>query len=260
MSRGPEPPVPGPLLFARFAYPPNELGLCGPDAHRELLERADASVEDGDLRRLAMAFEGAWPYLELIAHEHGIADPLDARVVEAYWIGNPFLRDVGIGAVGDSLEQRFRRAVSTRWPHLVELALAGARPHHNFHVFCVYPWVGLLRTGATDHALHVLERCRIRPGRVLQVQGPEALVRTRPLTWDGARLGLGPPRVDPARVGDAGFHLDRRIACGDVVALHWDWACARLDERQARALRAETARQLAFVNALTLPAPAVVIG
>jgi hypothetical protein len=32
------------------------------------------------------------------------------------------------------------------------------------------------------------------------------------------------------------------------VAIHWDWACERLDGRQAAALRAWTARELAIAN------------
>jgi hypothetical protein len=28
----------GPLLFARYAFPPNERGLCGPDDHAALRE------------------------------------------------------------------------------------------------------------------------------------------------------------------------------------------------------------------------------
>ena len=37
---------------------------------------------------MAAQFEGAWPYLQLIAASNGIAEPLDPRVVEAYWTGN----------------------------------------------------------------------------------------------------------------------------------------------------------------------------
>ena len=33
-----------------------------------------------------------------------------------------------------------------------------------------------------------------------------------------------------------------------VVAIHWDWACERLDARQANSLKAWTARELAFAN------------
>ena len=60
-------PASGALRFARYAYPPNELGYCGPDASRQLLEQVSAGVDDHDLHRLLRGFEGAWPYLQLIA-------------------------------------------------------------------------------------------------------------------------------------------------------------------------------------------------
>ena len=87
----------GPLLFARYAYPPNALGLCGADTPRTLLEYGDAHASDGGLAELARTFEGAWPYLELIAGANGLADPLDPRVVEAYWVGNELLDRVRPG-------------------------------------------------------------------------------------------------------------------------------------------------------------------
>jgi hypothetical protein len=55
--------VPGPIRFARYAYGPNRLGYCGPDAADELLGEA---AQGGDLRKireLAVGFEGAYPYL-----------------------------------------------------------------------------------------------------------------------------------------------------------------------------------------------------
>ena len=85
---------PGPLLFARYAYPPNALGLCGADGPRDLLEYGDAHASDAGLAEAARTFEGAWPYLELIAGANGIRDPLDPRVVEAYWVGNELLDNV----------------------------------------------------------------------------------------------------------------------------------------------------------------------
>ena len=36
----------GPLLFARYAYPPNALGLCGADTPRTLLEYGDAHASE----------------------------------------------------------------------------------------------------------------------------------------------------------------------------------------------------------------------
>jgi len=56
---GPRPTADGPLLFARYAYPPNELGgYCGGD-HRALLEQTSAGVVDGGLRQALQGFEGA---------------------------------------------------------------------------------------------------------------------------------------------------------------------------------------------------------
>ncbi|MEO6208381.1 MAG: DUF6390 family protein, partial [Candidatus Limnocylindrales bacterium] len=80
----PEGPIAGASLFARYAYPPNELGYCGPQDSRAVLEYGAAGVVDRGLVELAKGFAGAWPYLETIAGMAGIPDPLDRRVVEAY--------------------------------------------------------------------------------------------------------------------------------------------------------------------------------
>jgi hypothetical protein len=39
----------GPLLFARYAYPPNALALCGADQTLTLLQYGDAEASDGAL-------------------------------------------------------------------------------------------------------------------------------------------------------------------------------------------------------------------
>ena len=41
--------TPGPLLFARYAYPPNALGLCGAEESRTLLEYGTAGASDEGL-------------------------------------------------------------------------------------------------------------------------------------------------------------------------------------------------------------------
>ena len=146
---------------------------------------------------MAREFAGAWPYLELIAHSTGLADPLDRRVVEAYWVGSPRLDQVGVRAIGDSMEDRFRYRSGPQFGSLAEGVLAGGVPHHSFAVFCIYPWVGLLGDDRrAAQALTVLDRCRIRWGRVLAVSGDQVSVESRPLTWDGRRLDYGPPEVE----------------------------------------------------------------
>jgi hypothetical protein len=247
----------GALLFARYAYPPNALGYCGADENRTLLEYGDAGVSDGGLVQLARSFEGAWPYLELIAGANGIDDPLDPRVVEAYWVGSPLLERVDSRAFTSHLEERFRRRAGRAWGLLGTSIPDGGVPHHDFHVFGVYPWVGLLRSGDGSEPLRVLESCRITPGSVVEVEGDEAVVLARPLTWDGRRLQLGAAvrRRAAWRRDGLGFLTDLRP--GDLVSLHWDWVCDRLDVRQSRALARYTDRMLALANRATAPAALV---
>ena len=134
--------VPGPLLFARYAYPPNALGYCGPDDARALIGHTTVGESSPDLAALARRFAGAWPYLQLIAAANGLADPLDTRVVEAYWVGNSLLDNVRVADYGAFLDDRFRRETGRGWQSIASAIPAGALPHHSFHVFCVYPWTG----------------------------------------------------------------------------------------------------------------------
>lgn len=238
--------IAGPLLFVRYAYPPNALGYCGPADSAAFGQYGAAGVVDDGLVHLARAFHGAWPYLELIAGATGIADPLDRRVVEAYWVGNRLLDAIPLAATANSMEERFRPRVGRQFSHLAEAVLAGGVPHHSFHVFGVYPWVGLLGDDRkADRALAVLDRCRIRWGEVTAVGYGQVTVRYRPLRWDGRHLWLGEPTAETARCSP---ETAAELRVGSLVSLHWDWVCDRLTARQARALRGYTVRHLDLVN------------
>lgn len=239
----------GAVLFVRYAFPPNSKGYCGPADNSSFFEYGVTGTVDAGLRAQAQAFAGAWPYLELIAGASRIPDPLDRRVVEAYWVGNGLLDRIGPQTMGGSMEERFRRRTGRQFPHLAESVVAGGMPHHSYHVFCIYPWVGLLGSDRkAGHALIVLDQCRIRWGRVLSTDGDRITVQSRPLTWDGRRLELGEPIVETATrsLHGAGFVQD--LAPGDWVSLHWDWVCDRLSERQRAALARYTAHHLSIVN------------
>ncbi len=238
--------IAGPLLFARYAFPPNERGLCGPSDNAALRGYTQAGQSGPDLVRLAKGFAGAWPYLQLIATANGIADPLDARVVEAYWVGNSLLDSVRVADYGTFLDERFRARAGRGWESIAAAVPAGAVPHHSFHVFGVYPWIGLLREGRTQPSLHILDSCRIAWGRV--VTADPLVVERRPLTWDGRLLGLGP--AVPCQVA-AGFVTGLRP--GEWVSLHWECVCDRLSASQLQALRRYTALHVRLYN---LPTPA----
>jgi hypothetical protein len=232
----------GPLLFVRYAFPPNERGLCGPADSAALRGYAEAGATDPGLTQLAKGFAGAWPYLRLIAAANKIADPLDRRVVAAYWIGNSLLENVRMADYETFLDERFRARAGRDWEAIAEAIAAGALPHHSFHVFSVYPWTGLLREGRTEPSLRVLDSCRISWGRVL-LADPLVVLR-RPLTWDGRVLALGP--AVPRQV-TPGFTAGLRP--GEWVSLHWDRVCDRLGDRQLRALRHYTGRHLSLASA-----------
>jgi hypothetical protein len=234
------------MTFLRFGFPPNALGYCGPD-DVAMVAGAAASADQppADAEHLISAFLGAWPYLELIGGLTGHS-PLDEEVVEAYWLGGPLLDRVDTLAWGNSLEARFRDRAGWDWEAIASGVNAGGVPSHAFHVFCVYPWVGLLRAGLADHALEVLDRCRIRWGRVTANTGGEVLVESRPLAWDGRSLGLGPARVEAVDPPPAAGGVPLEV--GAVVAMHWNYVCQTLVDGQLESLRAGQARHLSIVN------------
>lgn len=236
----------GAVLFARYAYPPNELGYCGPADSGALLRPADPE----GIERGARQFDGAWCYLEFLAETAGLDDPLDERVVEAYWIGNDLGDRADPAALLARMRHRFRGQLGGTWREAASRALA----HHSFQVFEVYPWAGLLRTPGRPTALSVLDRCRIRTGVVQSVTGESAAVDCRPLVWTGTTLAPGPLRRENVRWSAGGRSLLAGLAPGDLVALHWDWVCDVLTEAQAVRVQSTEARRITAVTGGALAA------
>jgi hypothetical protein len=240
--------VNGPQLFLRYAFRPNLLGYCGGEDSRALFEYGLDGRVDGGLLELERQFEGAYPYLQLIARANAIADPLDRRVVEAYWIGSPLLDRVDMGALYRSLEERFKDRSAKGWPALAAKAPDGARPHHSFHVLEVYPRIGLMRSGAAGQVLQTMEQCRIRWARVVTVDGSGLVVEVQPLELREGKLALGASRRETVlRRVDGGGFVDAASA-GDWVSVHWGWACDVLTPAQRDRLARYTRHHLALCN------------
>ena len=104
-----------------------------------------------------------------------------------------------------------------------------------------------------DEPLRVLDRCRVRWGRVEAVEDGTAVVRFRPLIFDSGALRLGEPATESTRCAEEGLGFVRDLRAGDVVALHWDWICDRIDRRQLAALQSTTQHHLDLVNATSRP-------
>ena len=239
----------GAVLFARYAYGPNRLGLCGPDDAEALFGEGSTGGDERELRELARGFEGAFPYLELIARANGIADPLDRRVVDAYWVGSPLLERVSPDLLGESLRTRFRpRLGQPTWKWLEASAPGGAKPVHAFHVLDVFPKVGLMRGEQADRVLEVIDSCRVRWGRVRERAGDSLIVNVVPLTQVEGKLAFGDARPERITAWRDGLSFVGGVQPDEVVSIHWDWACDILDADQLRRLVGWTQRQLDIAN------------
>ncbi|KUI11754.1 hypothetical protein AU193_15340 [Mycobacterium sp. GA-1285] len=224
-------------VFGRYAYPPNELGYCGP---------ADGGGASG-LASHAREFDGAWPYLTVIAEAVGASDALDDEVVRSYWIGGRALSKVD----PDHLLARLRASFTGQVTGMLDTIspTSDIVAHHSFHVFVVYPWVKFLgRDPGT--AVGVMQACRIRWGNVLSVTGDQAEIISRPLRYEDGRLELGDPRPERIvwRRGDLALAPAPRP--GAVVSAHWDWICGILTDEEATDLEAATRATLEVVNAV----------
>lgn len=236
----------GALLAARFAFMPNRLGYCGPEENRAMLDYLVENHSDRGLEQILANFAGAFPYYSFIAAANGIQDPFDPRVIEAYWIGNQLLEHVEMADLYRHLEERF----SKRFPVKVLRSVlgqvpAGARPHHNFHVFSMPIGTGRLET---PHSLETMDECRVSWGHVVADHGDALLVERQPLQFVGEDVVLGPPAPRSVYRRFDGKMFLTEISPGDVVAIHWGCACYKLTPRQLHYLTRYTQHHLALAN------------
>ena len=224
-------------LFAQYAYPPNELGYCGP---------ADGGGASG-LAAHAKEFDGAWPYLAAIAEAIGASDPLDDEIVRSYWVGGPALAKVDPAELLSRLRTSFKGQVTGL---LDEVPVApNVLAHHSFHVFVVYPWIRFLNRDATI-ALRVMQDCRIRWGTVESIDGDHATITSPPLAFADGVLTLGEARSERVQWRKGDLSLAPAPATGSIVSAHWDWVCGTLTDDDAAALESATQATLDLVNAI----------
>ncbi len=225
----------GRTVFGRYAYPPNELGYCGPP---------DGGGTSG-LAAHAREFDGAWPYLTAIAEAVGASDALDDEVVRSYWIGGRALSKVD----PDHLLARLRASFTGQVTGMLDTvaSTSDVLAHHSFHVFVVYPWVKFLGRDAAT-AVGVMQACRIRWGTVTSVTGDRAEIASRPLQYEDGRLVLGEPRSERIAWKRRGLSLVSVPRSGAIVSAHWDWICGILTDEEADDLKAATQTTLDLVN------------
>jgi hypothetical protein len=241
----------GILFHAKHAYMPNTLGYCGPDEGERIQQGLEEGKAGEDLVNTLQEFEAAYPFLKLIARNTG-RGVFDYAVPEAYWIGNRLLEKVPVsdfyGFSHHELKGKDRESVRAVFKGLDGEAL----PHHSFYVMSTYAASGAaggpnLDNESAKKVAELIDNCRISWGKVKRVEAKELRVEFRPLVINEGRLALAPPRLKQVR-----YNPDVKpfgsVRPGDVVSLHWNYACDVLTSRQSRNITRYTAADLALVN------------
>ncbi|MFA6105659.1 MAG: DUF6390 family protein [Patescibacteria group bacterium] len=238
----------GILRCSRYAFGPNRLHYCGPDANSELLAYIKEGATDPGLEKILSAFNTLYPYLELIAHASGIKDPFDERVVEAYWIGNELLDKVERQALYRNLveEHELKKKNGLKsFSKLENKIRLHAVPHHSFHVFNVWKGTGNM---STEYNLESLDSCRISWGKVLEVSGPTITVESEPLIQIGDKYILGKAEKKKLTRKLESTEEIEQLKIGDILTFHWSVPCEVISEKQASILKKYTLQNIGFLN------------
>lgn len=238
----------GVLRCSRYAFGPNRLHYCGPDANHEIHSYINEGVSDPGLTQLLREFQTMYPYLRHIAEANDVKDPFNERVVEAYWLGNELLDAIDARKFYRHLVegQKIHRKLGAKSFELLAKKLgAGAVPHHSFHVLDIWR-----RTGHLDreHTLESMDECRVSWGKVVRTEGPWITVLAEPLLYSQGKLFLGNAvEKKLARRLEAEYDIEQ-IKSGDIVSIHWSVPCEKINKRQAAMLKKYTLRHLELAN------------
>lgn len=233
----------GLLMCAKYAFPPNLLKLCGPNDNKALFESMGENENTDELKNLLLQFEGAVPYLRLIAQKNNIEDIFDKKVVEAYWLGNKLLAKVEMKDITPHTEERFKEKMKKKeWSWLIAGSLPKAKPFHAFHVFDIYRRTGFLKSGKVEKLIDTIDNCRIGWGKVLDTESGTAIIEYRPVVFEKNKLKLGEKKTKRY------FSLGSSVKKGDQVSLHWEYVCDKLEERQKKNLAFWTKFHLDLTN------------
>lgn len=233
----------------KYAFGPNRLHLCGPDANKEILSYMAERFSDGGLTALLKQFKTMSPYLQRIAEANNLADPFDDKVVEAYWIGNDLLNGVSkkqfYAHLTDGL--KINKLLKIKEFRQVEEKLGlGAKMHHSFHVFNIWKRTG---NDPSYHTLESMDKCRISWGDVTSIDGPSIIVRTRPLLFDDRgmlMLGSDTENRKITRKLHDDYMIDLKI--GDIITMHWDMPCEIITAGQKDQLEKYTLLSVRLAN------------
>jgi Family of unknown function (DUF6390) len=247
----------GELLHAKHAFPPNNLGYCGPDVRGKIQEYLHSQSDSEDVRPILTRFEAAYPFVRMIAKSTG-RKPFDYEVAEAYWLGNDLLDKVQTREFFEfahqSLSPTRKKAGKNNGAGKQEAKAvfrklgSMARPHHTFYVLGLYARTSEMpETG--PKLIELMDSCRISWGKVLEVKRESLIVERPSLVMKQGNLSLSSPQKKEVQY-DPEIPPFSGIKRGDWVSLHWNFASEKLVQHQLRNLKRYTALDIAATNNL----------
>lgn len=240
--------ISGLLMCSRFAEPPNSLSLCGPDSKKDLTFYSTTQYADRGTSNILSQFSTLYPYLYLIAGENNIRDPFNAKVVEAYWIGNSFLSKVRSKYfafhLSDTLNLKSKISKKELNRTLTKLNY-NAFPHHSFHVLNIYYRTGHL---PIPYTIETMEACLVRWGKVEKMNGASITIQTQPLIHQKNQLAFGKTITRTIFAQDKNDILLKNINKDDWITYHWGKLCQKLSKPQLQNLIYYTNLSLKLAN------------
>lgn len=170
-------------------------------------------------------FEALYPYLKLIARANA-RKPFDREVVEAYWLGNEFLENVGARDYAQLIARDFARPGLLPKKLALEISSAlpsDALPSHNFHVLFFHLINARTLAMHFQPSLATVNECIVSWGRVR---------KKKPFVVERACLRVAGNKIVSTRASTQPKPLFLKARAGDAVALHRGYAVKVLGERE----------------------------
>jgi len=241
----------GVLFHAKHAYMPNSLGYCGPDEKGQIQRDLEGNRSDGELVQTLQKFEAAYPFLKLIAKSAG-KEVFDYSVPEAYWIGNRLLDLVPVSDFYSFSHHEIKGRDPVKVREVFKRLDGIAPPHHTFYVMSTYATAAVpdgpnVTNEAKRKIAEVVDNCRISWGVVRKVGKDELQAEVRRVNVEDGGLSLTLPAVKRVRY-NPDVRPFRNVKAGDVVSIHWGYACDILTPRQSKNIARYTDVDINLVN------------
>jgi hypothetical protein len=231
-------------LACRFSLITNKLRYCGPrEAHKDFyLLLIGKKYDKNKIKKHFRGYEGLYVYLRNIAKKHH-KNPFDYDVIEAYWIGNGLLNSFTKKDLQEIILELTKRGLPEYYADkLIEKIPKGMNPSHSFNVL----FVGVGKTtGAVPTNIITMNKCVVSIGEVLKIQDNSLVVAVNTLKIKRGLLKYGRRVIQHIEYIKESLP---NINVNDKIAVHWNFACKILTEREVYNLRKTTQRNIDALN------------